>query len=412
MPLYNLPNDQFSNTNLNSIGSQYAQDFGHDISLLVEKVTNKAIFDAAPQQFFDLKLLNMKQFMPVNSDEFFYKEMGYQREPLTATSGAAAVNYPATQTFTISSLENVSTDTIFTYPNNQKGSVVSINTSTNEVTIAPYTNDSLPAVSPNDQLANMSSIEADGADGWAQYFRGTTIERHNYVQLFNKVIRYGEVELHKLKKAAVTNNYLEMERNAMMRQFRIDISNAFWNGQKGEVTLSSGQVAKSTGGIFPAMVAAGSPNAQATATTLVDAFEDIVLSTEFGDYGSVRFAFMTPRIHLLLSKAYKDEKTRYRPNDMIAKLGLNEVDIGSSRIVFVPYQRFADRASFPAGFENRIMITDMKNINLCQLWAERSGETLSRTDGIPKRYKEMWVDANMGVKFNNPLGCGWVDLTL
>jgi hypothetical protein len=76
MPLYNLPNDQFSNTNLNSIGSQYAQDFGHDISLLVEKVTNKAIFDAAPQQFFDLKLLNMKQFMPVNSDEFFYKEMG------------------------------------------------------------------------------------------------------------------------------------------------------------------------------------------------------------------------------------------------------------------------------------------------------------------------------------------------
>ena len=121
---------------------------------------------------------------------------------------------------------------------------------------------------------------------------------------------------------------------------------------------------------------------------------------------------MTPRVHLALSKAYKDEKTRYQPNDEVAKLGLNEVDIGSSRIVMVPYQRFADRASFPAAFENRIMVADMKNINLCQLWAERSGETLSRTDGIPKRYKEMWVDANMGVKFNNPLGCGWIDVTL
>ena len=412
MPLFNLPNDSFNNTNLNSIGSQYANDFGHDISLLVEKVTNRAIFDSAPQQFFDLKLLNMKQFQQVNSDEFFYKEMGYQREPLTSTAAAAAVTYPATQTFALSSLDNISTDTIVIYPNNQKGTVTSINTSTSEITVKPYTNDSLPAVVAGDQFSNLSSVEADGADGWAQYFRGTTIERHNYIQLFNKAMRYGEVELHKLKQAAVTNNFLEMERNAMMRQFRIDISNAFWNDQKGEVSLTSGAVAKSTGGIFPAMVAAGSPNATATSATLTAAFEDIVLSSEYGEYGQVRFAFMTPRVHLALSKAYKDEKTRYTPNDEVAKLGLNEVDIGSSRIVMVPYQRFADRASFPAAFENRIMVADMKNINLCQLWAERSGETLSRTDGIPKRYKEMWVDANMGVKFNNPLGCGWIDVTL
>jgi hypothetical protein len=413
MPLFNLPNDTFSNTNLNSIGSQYANDFGHDISLLVEKMTNRVIFDSAPQQFFDLKLLNMKQFQQVNSDEFFYKEMGYQREPLTATGGAAAAIYPATQTFTISSLQNISTDTIIVYPNNQKGTVVNTNSSTNEITVSPYSNDTLPAVAANDVLGNIAPVEADGADGWAQYFRATTIERHNFIQLFSKTMRYGEVELHKLKQAATTNNFLEMERSAMMRQFRIDISNAFWNGQKGEVTLASGQVAKSTGGIFPAMVAAGAPNAAATATTLTDAFEDIVLSSEYGDYGSVRFAFLTPRLHLALSKAYKDEKTRYSPtDDDVTKLQLNEINIGSSRVVLVPYQRFADSASFPAAFENRIILADMQNINLCQLWAERSGETLSRTDGIPKRYKEMWVDANMGVKFNNPLACGWIDVTL
>ena len=411
MPLFNLPNDTFSNVNLNSVGSQYAQNFGHDISLLVEKVTNKAIFDSAPQQFFDLKLLNMKQFVQVNSDEFFYKEMGYQREPLTSSAGAAAVVYPATQTFTLTSLDNISEDTILVYPNNQKGTVTNVNTTTGAITVKPYTNDSLPAVTSGDVFGNLSSVEADGADGWAQYFRASTIERHNFIQLFNKVIRYGEIELHKLKVAGTTNNYLEMERNAMMRQFRIDISNAFWNGQKGEVTLASNQVAKSTEGVFTAMTAAGSPNALATSSTLTDAFEDIVLSSEYGDYGAVRFAFLTPRLHLQLSKAYKDEKTRYAPDDDgVTKLQLNEINIGSSRVVLVPYQRFADRASFPAAFENRIMLLDMKNINLCQLWAERSGETLSRTDGIPKRYKEMWVDANMGVKFNNPLGCGWVDV--
>jgi len=410
MGLYNLPNDSFNNTNLNSIGSQYAQDYGKDTSLLVQKVTNKAIFDSAPKQFFDLKLLNMKSFDTQVSDEFFYKEMGYQREPLVATGGAAAVVWPATQTFAVSATDNIATDTIIAYPGNKKGTVVSIDQTNSTVTVKPYSNDTLPAVVANDVFANISSVEADGAEGWAQYFRASTIERHNFIQLFNKVIKYGEVELHKLKNAAVTNNFLEMERKAMYRQFRIDISNAFWNGQKGEVTLASGDVAKSTGGIFPAMVAAGSPNATTSVATLDAAFEDVVLSTEFGDYGDVRFAFATPRVCLALSKIYKDEKTRYQPNDMIAKLNLDEVNIGSSRIVMVPFKRFEDAASFPASFKDRIVIADMKNINLCQLWGERSGDTLSRVDGIPKRYKEMWVDANMGVKFNNPLGCGWLDV--
>lgn len=412
MSLYNLPNDSFNNTNLNSIGSQYANDYGKDVSLLVQKVTNRVIFDSAPKQFFDLKLLNMKSFDTEISDEFFYKEMGYQREPMIATGTAPAVVYPATQTFSISSVENIATDVIIAYPNNSKGTVTAVNTSAGTVTISPYANDTLPAVAINDTFANLSSVEADGADGWAQYFRASTIERHNFIQLFNKVIKYGEVELHKLKKAGTTSNFLKMERQAMYRQFQIDISNAFWNGQKGNVRLASGEDAKTTGGVFPAMVAAGSPNATTSLATLVPAFEDVVLNTEFGEYGEVRFAFATPRVCLALSKAYKDEKTRYKPNDMIAKLMLDEVNIGSSRIVLVPFKRFEDAASFPASFRNRIVIADMKNINLCQLWGERSGDTLDRTDGIPKRYKEMWVDANMGVKFNNPLGCGWLDVNL
>lgn len=410
MSLYNLPNDTFNNQNLNSIGSQYANDFGHDISLLVQKVTNKVIFDSAPRQFFDLKLLNMKKFEQVNSDEFFYKEMGYQREPITATGSAGAVTYPTTQSFTISSVENISTDTVIIYPNNQKGTVIDIDLSTLTVTVSPLSNDSLPAVSADDVFSNLSSFEADGTDGWAQYFRSSTIERYNFVQLFNKVIKYGEVELFKLKKAATTSNFLSMERQAMYRQFRIDISNAFWNGERGEGTTSKGEKAKLTRGVFPWLVAAGAPSAVSTTDTLPEAFEDIVLSTEFGDYGEVRFAFATPRKILELSKAYKDEKTRYKPSDMVAKLNLDEVNIGSSRIVLVPFKRFEDRASFPVAFENRIIILDMKNISLCQLWGERSGETLSRKDGIPKRYEEMWVDANMGVKVYNPLAMGWIDV--
>ncbi len=112
MALYNDTSAKFNNTNLNSVGSEYASLYGHDVSLLVQKLTNRAIFDAAPQQFMDLKLLNMVPAEQVNSDEFFYQEMGYQREALVATAPSGAVGYPTTQTISLTSVDYISTNTI------------------------------------------------------------------------------------------------------------------------------------------------------------------------------------------------------------------------------------------------------------------------------------------------------------
>lgn len=410
MALYNDTTAKFTNQNLNSVGSEYANLYGHDLSLLVQKLTNRAIFDAAPQQFMDLKLLNMVAPEQVNSDEFFFQEMAYQREPLVATANVAAVAYPATQVIPVQSVDNIATNTIISYPNGQKGSVTFVDTTNLTVTVTPYTSDTLPAVVADDILANVSSVDYDGSEGFAQYFRASTIERSNYVQLFNKAIRYSEVELHKLKNQGTTSNFLEMEKAAMFNQHRIDISNAFWTGQKGEITTQNGTPAKTTGGVFTSMLEAGAPNALATTATLVDAFEDVVLSSEYGDYGTTRMAFMTPRMHRMLSLAYKEELTRYQPNDEIALLNLKEVNLGSSRIVLVPFKRFEDRASFPGSFENRIVVLDMKNIKRTQLWGERSGDTLKLEDGVPKRYGDVWVDCNMGVKMHNPLACAYVEV--
>lgn len=410
MALYNDTTAKFTNQNLNSVGSEYANLYGHDLSLLVQKLTNRAIFDAAPQQFMDLKLLNMVAPEQVNSDEFFFQEMAYQREPLVATANVAAVAYPATQIIPVQSVDSIATNTIISYPNGQKGSVTFVDTTNLTITVTPYTSDTLPAVVADDILANVSSVDHDGSEGFAQYFRASTIERSNYVQLFNKAIRYSEVELHKLKNQGTTSNFLEMEKAAMFNQHRIDISNAFWTGQKGEITTQNGTPAKTTGGVFTSMLEAGAPNALATTATLVDAFEDVVLSSEYGDYGTTRMAFMTPRMHRMLSLAYKEELTRYQPNDEISLLNLKEINLGSSRIVLVPFKRFEDRASFPGSFENRIVVLDMKNIKRTQLWGERSGDTLKLEDGVPKRYGDVWVDCNMGVKMHNPLACAYVEV--
>lgn len=411
MALYNDSNAAYTNTNTNSIGSEYAKTYGHNTSLLVQKLTNRRIFNSAPQQFMDLRLLNEVPTENVNSDEFFYQEMGYQREALIATGTAAAVTYPTVQTIPVQSVDFISTNTIIVYPNNQKGTVTYVDQSTLEIQVTPYSGDTLPAVAVNDMLANLSSVDRDGSEGFSQHFRATTIERNNYIQLFNMAMRYGEVELFKLQKQGTTDNFLEMEREAMFQQHRINLSNAFWIGQKGEVTLRDGSKAKTTGGVFTRMVDAGSPSGVATPSTLVDVFESVIFASEYGPYGASRMAFMPPRIHRVLSNAYKLELTRFQPNDEVAQLNLKEVNLGSSRIVLVPFKRFEDAASFPASFRNRIVILDMKNLTRCQLWGERSGETPSlNSNGTPKRYKDMYVDSNMGVKDFNPLAHAWVDI--
>jgi len=415
MSLYNSSGNP-TNVDLNSVGSGYATTYTHDTSLLIQKVTNKAIFDAAPQQFMDLKLLNMKPFLPVASDEYFFQEMGWQRNAIAATSVVAT---GTTQVIVIAGTEatNIAKDMIIVYPDNTKAIVLSVvlttGSTTYDVSVSHLNGTgNLPAVAIGDVFSLLSSVEGDGVDGFANYFRASTIEKTNYVQLFSKAIRYGEVELYKLRNAATTSNYLEMEKNAMFRQFRTDLSNAFWNGERGEVTTADGTLAKTTGGMYPSMVAAGSPNATGvTLATLQANFETVILASEYGDYGAVRFAYAHPKLILELSKVYKEQSTRYTPNDDIAKLALTEIDLGSSRIVLIPYARFGDSASFPAAWKERLFILDHKNISLRQMWGERSGETLDRSGGIAKSYKEMFVDANMGVQFNNPLACAFIDTT-
>lgn len=410
--LYNPPGTGLGNTPLNELASQYASDFGHLTSHDIQRITRDVIFDAAPRQFLDLILLARKPFLPgMPSDEFNYQEIGYQRKPIKATSAAAAVTHPSTQTFDVDDVSTVSEDMYVTYQNNSKGTIVDVDVPNSQITVKPHTGDTLPAVSNGDLLANTAPIDEDGREGFAQHFRMETIERHNYIMRINKAIKFTKTEMWKLQNANVAD-YLPKNQQAMLRQFRIDFSNSLWNSQRGEVETAGGKKEKTTGGIYPTMVDAGSPNTSTTVATLADAFEDIVDATDFGDYGHRKFAFMRPKIHRELSKAYKEDKTRYAPDDRTALLNLSEVDTGPTSCVLVPYKRFEDDASFPASFQDRIFILDLNLFTIRQMWGERMGDTLSREDGVPKDYKEMWVESQLGLEFNNPLACGWVDVSL
>ena len=382
------PVTSFRNADLNSLASTYASTHGHNTTALIQRIVKELIYDAAPQQFFDLKLLGMKPMEQIASDEWYYHEMGFGREAViaTAVSGSAAA-----QTITVSNTDFISVDTILVYPDNTKGIVT--------------------AVAISDSFAVLSPVEADGMDSISQYFRVDTVEKHNFVQMLVKAIRFGKMELYKYQNAGTTSNYLSMQKQRMLQQFRIDMSNVLWNGTQGEVTLANGMRAKTTGGLFPIMVAAGSPSSSTTVASLPQAVEQLALDTEFKALGHVRFLYATPRMLHNLSQEYKRTLTRYAPDDEMAKLDLKAIDMGSSKIVFVPMKRFEEPSCFPSVWANRLILLDQESVSCVRVFPDEMGETLNREDGSLNNFTDYWISTTMGVQFNNPLGSGYIDVT-
>lgn len=406
-----IPAAMFGNVDLNALGSQYAAQYGHNTTALLARVVHHIIYNAAPKQFYaDLKILGLKAPEPCASDEFNFHEKLYGRDPVVITANAVGGVSVQTYTVTPASMDAVSVDTLIVFPNNQKGTVTAKNTAANQITVTAMTNQLLPAVTANDQLGNVSSVEGDGGNSISQYFRMSTVERTNYIQMFAKAMRFGKMELHKYKNSGTTN-FLDTNRREMLDQHRIDIANAYWNGERGEVTLSNGAKAKTMGGIFPSMQAAGSYNVSTSAANIDAAVEDVVLATEYGSWGDTKFLYGDNKQLLALSKKYRSTLQRYNVGDSKAALYFEGIEMGSTKVLFVPMKRFADPASFPTVWAKRLILLDQESIVPQFALPEEMGSTLDRkNNGTLQNYVDEWISTTFSIKYNNPLGGGYVDI--
>lgn len=409
---------QNQNSQTNPLGSGYASRYGYNVSAILQRETRRIIYDAAPKQYLDLKILSMKTPIKKNSDEFYYHEMGFGRDPIICDAIGSIIASGTTQTVPILNKNNVSKDMIVVYPGNARGTITSVTpTGTGaNIVITAETNEVLPAIPVSAlgefSFAYLSPVEADGADSISNYTRYNTIERFNYVQMIVQAMRFGRMELQKYQSTAALDGWLDFQKKRMYQQFRVSMSNIYWNGKRGEVTLANGVKAKTAGGIYPIMQEAGCANTTTTLANLPDALEELALGTEYGEYGTTRFLYGTPKAILNLSKQYKSDLTRYTPNDEVAKLGLKGVDIGSTNIVFVPMKRFEEPSCFPAQFRSKLFLLDQESINPCYVFPEEMGDTLNRRNqGTLQNFTDTWISATHSIEFNNPLASGWIDIS-
>lgn len=412
-------NDPYGNLATNPQGSFYDQESAYNTTetYLIEKAVKKALFDAAPQQFYALKLLYQKDPVDRMLDEFSYGEHTFSRDVMEATTSPGSVagspNTVVTQSIdvTSASLNNISKDLIITYPDNTKGTITDI--SGNTVTVSSQSGQGLPAVNSGDIFAIHSTIYGDGLDYFAHYSRMQTIERYNYIQFFLRAQRWAERELQQWKNAGRTD-YLAKNKMDKLKQLRVDLFNALFNGERGEFTLQNGQRAKSMGGIFPLMQNAGSPSANPTPSGMINAFKTLAFETNFKQEGATRFVFGTDEMLHDFTSAFKQPGLRYEPNSDVANMDLRKIELGTQNFVPVPCELFREESCFPKSWKKRLLVVDLDCIQPVKLQgfpAMDAGGTLDLKDGGTREaYKDWWCRANLSIEFNNPLGCFWIDV--
>ena len=412
-------NEPFGLAQANPQGSFY----GAESSLsptetnLLHKAIRKKLFDSAPAQFNSLKLVFSTAPEEVDSDEFEYLEYTFGRNPLEAATTVGAVapvpGTIVTQTFdlTAGALKYASVDLVITYPDNSEGVITDITGST--ITVGSRTSAGLSAVTTGDIFAIRSSIEGDGNDSFSVYSRTETITCYNYVQFFARAKRWDRVELQKFMNTGTTD-YLDVDKEQKKKQLRIDLFVSYFNGHRGEYALANSKIAKSMGGIYPTMVAAGSLSANPTVAGLQAAFEQLAFITNFKAEGATRFIYGTQQNLNNFSKIYKQSGLRYTPNDEKANLNLTMIEFGGMNFVLVPCELFRAESCFPAEWNKRLLVLDLdtiKPVKMKGIPAFDMGSTLDRgQNGTRENFKDWWCTAQLSLKMNNPLASFIIDV--
>ena len=407
---------------LNAIGDEYANAFSRGETSLIRRAIQREIFDSVPKKYKVMPLLFDKPLKYVGGDTFTYMEKTFGRTVLQhITSDVVATGATQSIELTTGGAANITINKIIVYPTNRKGIVTAVNTSTDVISVSKLNGQAnLPALTGDEYFAIQTSLIADGQNFLSHYDKMRKIERYNYLQLMHRDKRWTRKEMQKFANLGNTN-YMDLDKQEQLDLLLQDMFASLWNGERAEASITNPEgsgtyYAKTMGGIYPLMVAAGSSNSTSvTASQLKDTFETLAFATNYKATGDTRFIFGVDQLLYTLSKEYKETGTRYTPNDRIADLNLWEYRIGDMRFVPVSTELFRETSLFPATWGARLFVLDLDTIQtVCMTGYEaiEMGQTAPKgQSGSIKDYTEWWIQGMLSLQFNNPLSSFYIDTT-
>jgi len=415
----------FTNASVNAPGSNYTgTPWSQASTKLIAAAIQYEIFDAVPKQYLAMKALMQRPMLEYKNEEYSFFERTFGRTAITEFAGAAGggATETVTLTGTFSTIDEVPVvvNDVLTLATGEAVMVTAVSYSavanSTTLTVASQTGSTVPAIAAASVISIQAPIVADGMNYIPHYDRMTTTERWNFIQLFRRANRWSRLELQGYMNNGTTN-YVDKNKQEKIDQLRVDMFVSMFNGTRGEFTwtapTSGTYQAKAMGGLYPTMVAAGSQNATTPIAGLPAAFEQLSFATNYQAEGGVRFIYATDEMLYELSKLWKEDGVRYTPNDKIGDLNLDEYKLGTMRFIPIPCELFRENSAFPEAWQNRLIVVDPNSINPVKMQGiphVEMGLTDNMQRGSYNDYTDFWVQANLGMQFNNPLAGFYINI--
>lgn len=425
-PAANVQGSPYGADRLVAEGSRYLTDSstatGTLSTELLDKIVRREIIDTTPTPYQTfLKLLFSMAPEGVNNLEWAFHETDFQFAPIivddVSAEGVAVAGGFVDQVVTITaeSFSRTGINQLIGGSNGYRGTVIAMDSGAGTITVRSLTGRNLPALAAGDQLTTAGGeVGFDGQTGVYSMNRATTISRYNYLQeirVFGKWNR-NEEEVWRL---SGRTNYMEVNSRKLKERMQYIMATTFLNGIRGQAhSTVTGEVARTTHGIWPWMQEYGSTYVQTLAASAQAVFETISLNTNYT--GNDIAVVCHQEIINLIATWYKTQLVRYQPTDMTANLDLQAVVHGGRRFVLTPCNGFRAPGLLENEWKNRMLIYDMNAVKPKKFSTRTFIEDIPRSkqlidgDGAHKTYSVFGYQTLMGMEMNNAAHASAIDI--
>lgn len=379
-----LQNSPINLYNTSAPGSPYGVSVSATQTLLLANEIDRTIIESFPAQFTDVAFMMSLPQLTTNSLNFNWPELPYLVAPLVANTGGAGGASPQIYNITSGTANLVGQNDKVLFPNGQSGIVTLV--SGQNITVASYNGDTLPALAAGEILGNRGPATADGVSDVLTTFRPQIAGFNNILESVGPVaVRFDPMEMRQWELAGTTD-YVAKTMQEAYKRFLVGMHQTIWMSQYGTGTLTNGQTATATSGILEQQANSGVPNQPCTPATFVDVMRNTIFDTALTGE-SERIVFAPRRILNIIGTAQKADKIRYTPENQAWNLDIYSYEFYGHKLTLVPMDQWEDTGSYGSIMRNQVVMLNKSDLALRHMdgfpLISQRYELLNRENGNP-----------------------------
>ncbi len=220
----------------------------------------------------------------------------------------------------------------------------------------------IPAIIQGASIPVGAEIRADGERRIVNHERYSLLKRTNLITNIAKAREYGRREWLEATNGATTD-FIPRSMDELIWNLKADAMIEVLKGVKGFQENDNGKHTPTTDGIETQLINAGQSPIQCTMGNLIPTFEDVLHNTGLKS-SNTKLIIAQTRLLTELGKQYKNDQTRYAPNDMVANMNLKSIVVGSTTAVLMPCDILGDTNYFGDDGGKRVYVLDENAIQM------------------------------------------------